>query len=391
MKRLICCFDGTWNDDRNEDELSNVVKLHRAIPTIAPFGIVQVPAYVKGIATDYEGGLKFGMGSLGLEVDDRIRAGYQILCASYEPGDEVYLFGFSRGAFQARSLAGFVSLFGIARQGAGFDLADAWHVYRNRGSAAVEGALARLRAASHYPARIRCIGVWDTVGNLGNPFSSEGRIAGHFKFHDTRLSELVDVGLHALSIDEQRGPFRPALWTLPEGGALPRHQHVEQVWFAGTHADVGGGFKETGLSDIGLLWMAERAAALTGLAVDLASLKASTRPDPLAAQHSSTTGRIFRWSARLPHVRLVRQEQDGIAPLRRALLGTWRTSRVAPGETVVNESVHDSVLTRFGRTVAEIGEEGRQRELVYRPRNLAAALSSRGGPAAREAAGRSIA
>ena len=380
MKRLICCLDGTWNDDKDEATLTNVVKLRRAIPALDAGGIAQVVHYVVGIGTGYGGQLGFAIGASGIEVGERVKTGYKFLVENYAPGDEIYLFGFSRGAFEARSLAGFIAFAGIGRGDGAFSLDAAWSLYRQRPSDADETALAQLRATTHYPAPIKCVGVWDTVGNLGNPLRSSRIVRRLFDFHDTRLSPTVDVGLHALSIDERRGPFSPTLWTRPEGASLPAHQHVEQVWFAGVHADVGGGYKETAQSDIALLWMAERVAATTDLAINFEQLRRVTRPDPLGVQHASATGRVLRWSAKVPFVRLVAQDKRGVWTPRRIVLGTWRTSRVGGGQVPVNETIHESALARFGNSVPE-DVAGKLRQIVYRPRNLSAALrESKGRP-----------
>ena len=378
MKRLICCLDGTWNDDKNEDALTNVVKLRRAIPAVDAHGIRQVVHYVVGIGTGYSGQLGFAVGASGIEVGDRVKAGYKFLVENYDDGDEIYLFGFSRGAFEARSLAGFIALAGIGRPDSAFSIDQAWQIYRRRESHADPGAIERLRADRHYPARIKCVGVWDTVGNLGNPLRSSAIVRRLFDFHDTQLSDQVDVGLHALSIDERRAPFSPTLWTLPRGAVLPAGQVVEQVWFAGVHADVGGGYKETELSDIALLWMAERCVALTGLGIDFDYLARVTRPNPIGMQHGSAHGRIFKWSAKVPFVRLVRQDRRGVWTPRRITLRDWRTSRAQGGQVPVNEAIHESALTRFGKTVVE-DINGKRCQIVYRPRNLAAALRTSKG------------
>jgi uncharacterized protein (DUF2235 family)/lipoprotein NlpI len=369
MKRIALCLDGTWNDNRAVSPLTNVARLQHAIAGSDGNGVRQVSHYVDGIASTDGETAQFLKGAVGFGIGDRIRKAYELLAADYEPGDEIYLFGFSRGAFEARSLGALITLFGVAKAVGSFPFDKAWSLYRTRAAKRSETALAEVRAASHYPVRIKCVGVWDTVGNIGNPFSSSGPVGRMFKFHDTALSDSIDVGLHALSIDEIRGPFRPALWSLPEGQALPANQHVEQVWFAGTHCDVGGGFRETGLSDIALLWMAERVAATTGMALDMDELARTSRPDPLGAQHRSAAGSIFRWSRLFPFVRLVKQAVEGISPLRRALFGTWRTSKVRGGRTVVNESIHPSVVRRFGQKVIEL-RDGRSHAIDYRPANL---------------------
>lgn len=382
MKRIILCLDGTWNSDSAASILTNVAKLHQAIAKTDDNGVAQVSHYLAGIASIQGETAQFLKGAVGFGVGDRIRHAYELLAKDYAPGDEIYLFGFSRGAFEARSLGGLITLFGLAKSGGAFSFDRAWALYRTRERKRDPASLAELRAAAHYPVRIKCVGVWDTVGNIGNPFSSDGWISRRFKFHDTRLSEAIDVGLHALSVDEVRGPFRPTLWTLPKDRALPAHQLVEQVWFAGTHADVGGGHRATGLSDVALLWMAHRAQATTGLAFDTGKLAQMTRPDSLGPQHCVTTGWIFSWSGLIPFIRLVKQAVGAIPPLRRMLLGTWRSGKLRRGHVAINESIHDSVLERFGQRVIEL-RSGRSRMMTYRPRALVPVITERAKPAAR--------
>jgi lipoprotein NlpI len=373
MKRIICCLDGTWNHNRPGEILTNVCKLHQVVAASDSGGVRQVSHYIEGIVSGQRESMQFLKGGIGVGLDDRIRIAYEALAKDYEAGDEIYLVGFSRGAFEARSLGGLITLVGVAKAGSAFSHDKAWALYRRREKRRDQTALAELRTAAHYPVRIKCIAVWDTVGNIGNPFASGGVLGRRFGFHDTRLSDNIDVALHALSIDEVRGPFRPTLWTLPEGQALPAHQHVEQVWFAGTHADVGGGHRETGLSDVALIWMAQRIEANTGLALDMHKLHHLTRPDPLGPQHAVTEGWIFRWSRLLPFIRLVKQATEAIPGFRRMLLGSWRTGKVPGNQVVVNESIHEGVLERFGAAVIEL-RYGRSRMVTYEPRNLAAAL-----------------
>ena len=369
MKRLICCFDGTWNDDKTEETLTNVVKLHRAIRSADANGIEQRSHYVVGIATDTTGTRQFLVGAAGLEAGARVKAGYRFLAENYEAGDEIYLFGFSRGAFEARGLGGLIGLTGLGKREAAFSLDEAWDAYRHHRSQPAPEKLDNLRKAAHYPVPIKCIGVWDTVGNIADPLLPDAAFPDLFAFHNTRLSERVEVGLHALSIDEPRGPFSPIMWTAPKGAGLPKTQHIEQVWFAGTHADVGGGWKETALSDIGLLWMAERASLTTGLAFDRGQLERSTRPDPLGLQHSPATGKILKLSERLPFVRLIKQDMRGLSFFRRMFWGTWRTSKILGGEVPVNESVHESALARFGKPVKQAHAD-EIRDIIYRPRSV---------------------
>ena len=317
MKRLVCALDGTWNDDDEASPLTNVAKLSRAILFEDAQGVRQLVRYIVGIASSQDNGLTFLKGALGLEAGDRIKAAYRFLSNAYEPGDEIYLFGFSRGAYEARSLASFIALFGLAKKGSDFSIDEAWRLYRRPERKRNFDAVAEIGSSCHYPVPIRCLGVWETVGNVVNPYWAWAWLSRKFDYHDTRLHDTIDVALHALSIDEARSPFRPSFFTYPDDTRLPSRQHVEQTWFPGTHADVGGGWPETELSDIALLWMAERIQAKTDLALDLDKLKRESKPDYLGLQHVASTSWFHALSRSVPYVRLVQQNSDGQEPARR--------------------------------------------------------------------------
>ncbi len=263
-KRLVLCCDGTWNTpDRRVDGHpcpTNVTKIALSVAARSR-GVRQVVYYHPGVGTGRWGRLAAGVFGWGLSGN--VQDAYQFLVDNYEPDDELFLFGFSRGAYTVRSLAGLVRNSGILRRGNAHRVGEAWSLYRN--SADEPGGVAATlfrRTYSHEP-RIRFIGVWDTVGALGVPilgprwFSPVGRwLNRHNQFHDTQLSARVDGAFHALAIDEHRGPFEPTLWhQQPDATG----QVLKQVWFRGAHCDVGGGSADTCLSDITLLWMAERA------------------------------------------------------------------------------------------------------------------------------------
>jgi uncharacterized protein (DUF2235 family) len=375
MKRIVICLDGTWDSARTGPRRTNVAKICDMVAATDKDGVKQVAHYVEGIATHITGTLGFLLGAVGYGVADRIKHAYRELCRDFEPGDEIYIFGFSRGAFEARSLAGFISHFGIAKRDAGRAVKRAWRVYQKAPSPRREARIAKIRQVTHYPVPIACVGVWETVGNIGNPFISSDWLGRRFKFHDLSLSDQIAVGLHALSIDEVRGPFRPTLWTLPAGKALAPGQHIEQVWMPGSHADIGGGCAETELSDIGLTWMAERVTATTKLALDVAH-PSPPQPDALGPQHSPTEGPIYYWSGVFPFIRLINQNDAAISRFRRALIGDWRSGKLAPGLVSVNESLHPAAIERFGKEVTEL-REGASRRIPYRPRNLALAIAAK--------------
>ena len=369
MKRLLCFFDGTWNSRADKDELTNVVKLYNAVPETDASGVRQIAHYEIGIATKENfGRLTFAAGALGVGVADRIQSGLKFLVENYEPGDEIYIFGFSRGAFQARSLGGLITLTGLLKSAAVERIPELWDYYQSHKAAPNDAILAGIRSDTH-AARIRCIGVWETVGNLGVPLVRRGHINRALAFHGTGLSPQVDVGLHALSIDEPRKSFSPTFWTKRKGETLPAGQIIEQVWFPGCHANVGGGYKDCGLSDISLLWMAERAMATTGVGLDFDTLRRDARPDPLAEAVQPTSDTVFRVSQVVPYVRLIHQNPRGISPWRRSVLGTWRSSKLPPDEEVVNETIHPSAGERFGRRV-KLRRGLDVAAVVYKPRQL---------------------
>ena len=182
-------------------------------------------------------------GAFGVGLSRNVRECYRFLVENYEPGDELFFFGFSRGAFTARSPAGMVRNSGILRREHANRLDDAFALYRSRDDArAPRGTKATLfrRSFSHEP-RIHFIGVWDTVGALGIPVIGLGLAAlvnRRWGFHDTALSRTVDLAYHALAIDEERGPFVPAMW---HQQARPASRPSSRSGSPGAHSDVGGG------------------------------------------------------------------------------------------------------------------------------------------------------
>jgi uncharacterized protein (DUF2235 family) len=295
-KRLIVCCDGTWN---TPDEVrdgrpcpTNVTRLARAIVTPAGGdGVEQRVYYHKGVGTgafDH-----FRGGALGWGLSRNVQDAYMFLVDNHDdPGDEIFLFGFSRGAYTARSVAGLVRNAGLLRRRNAGKLHDAYELYRDRSEAthprSIEAEL--FRKSFSIEVRIKFIGVWDTVGALGVPVDFPGvhLVNDRWKFHDVKLSTYVDRAFQALALDERRKPFTPAIWQqqpLPPGV----RQTLEQVWFAGVHSDVGGGYPESGLADVALGWMAKKAAD-AGVALDPGKLGIPpSGPDPMAPTHDSMT------------------------------------------------------------------------------------------------------
>jgi uncharacterized protein (DUF2235 family) len=296
MKRLIVCSDGTWNDAQSSDASytspTNVAKIYQAIPEKSTDGIVQLAHYLPGLGTkiNLSGFDRMLQVNFGVGIDDNIQAGYQFLCRNYEPGDEIYLFGFSRGAYTVRSLAGLIYKSGLLQLAHIDQIPAAYRLYRDRTikpSAAPAQTFRQQYSHQIYHERvpIQVLGCWDTVGALGVPnllpFAPLDRLINrNLQFHDTRLSRIVRHALHAIAIDENRRIYNP---TPMQFNPEAEHQILRQQWFAGVHRGVGGGSTDTqGLSDITLQWMVEQMQQLgLGLAIDLQRVKAGIQPNPL--------------------------------------------------------------------------------------------------------------
>src|SRR6201992_4243353 len=171
MKRLVICCDGTWNNADSRSPETNVALLARSVhATQATGGVMQVVLYLRGVGTS---GLQTEVlieGMTGLGLDENIRSAYMFIAQNYLPGDEISLFGFSRGAYTARSLAGFIGACGILKRQRLGDLAKAWRYYRRGPLPHSPQDFVRLNQSdAHTDATIKFLGVWDTVGALGVP------------------------------------------------------------------------------------------------------------------------------------------------------------------------------------------------------------------------------
>lgn len=265
-RNIIICFDGTWNTpgravSADGDAGSNVWKLHQAIPEYIG-GQAQLKWYAAGIGSRWYNKLPGAVFGVGLSR--QIQNGYRQLVRLYQDGDRVFVFGFSRGAYSARSLVGMIRNAGLLKLEHQRRVSQAYALYRTRdeGPDTENARFFRRRYAREI--EIQCLGVWDTVGALGIPVESfDWFNQAFYRFHDTQLSHIVRHAYQALAIDEHRRNYCATLWE-PRG--VPS-QTIEQVWFSGAHANVGGGYADNPLSDLPLRWMAEKAAGC-GLGLD---------------------------------------------------------------------------------------------------------------------------
>ena len=297
------------------------------------------------------------------------------LCETYEDGDEIYLIGFSRGAFQARSLAGLIAL-----------AACPWLRRRrspmsgtttSRTSRAGPGTAGGAACGGALPGPHQVRGRMGHGRHLGIPFIRKGAIKELFGFHDTQLSPLVDVGLHALAIDEPRGPFAPTFWTVRQGrGAARRARSSSRSGSRARMPMSVAAIKDCALSDIALLWMAERMGQTTGLAVDLEALRKATKPDPLGELLSPTSDGIYRVSYLLPLRAPHRAGPQGHFAIT-AIAARQLARRRAPSRRADRQREHRPKRdAHFGkRAPLRRGEALNRRK--YRPMSLASVVRKR--------------
>jgi hypothetical protein len=382
-RRIILLFDGTWNDAQFRDNDTNIVRLREIIntelqrereelakaqeagapPPASPAFAKTLVYYRRGVGTDGRLDRILG-GMLGFGLADNVRRGYRFLAHHYQPGDEVYVFGFSRGAFTARSLVGYLGAAGLLRRHACTPELEraAWSYYRTPPDDRQPGTWHALGRHMHLREafRVRALCVFDTVGALGIPTTllrAANRL--RYEFHDVEMPSITDVNLHAVAIDEPRVPFAATLWRRHKFKRLDPRTVTEQVWFAGVHADVGGGYipgagRKRGLKaldDITLDWMLRRVR----FHIDDFPVSAGLSPAPgLAwsriAQHQPRTG-LYRWWP--PAHRAIANRPIAL-PGQDGPIGVAPPDRLVSHErhqAMVGEMVHISAIERLGRDV----------------------------------------
>jgi hypothetical protein len=359
MTSLVICLDGTWN---NADSAENQTNIGLLASMIDPKPVLGVPAHIyydAGVGTSGSRTHRLAGGLLGTGLSTNILEAYRFLSLNYRPGDDIYIFGYSRGAYTARSLCGFLAASGLLRA----DMCDqrnqefAWTYYRTRHKKRFPANKEHLRRITHADVRVRFLGVFDTVGSLGIPRTWLNWIGRRcFQFHDTDICSIVDHACHALAIDEHRMEFEAAVWRQPQHRG---YLTVEQVWFPGVHANIGGGYQCRGLSDLTLDWMIRR---LRRHCPEVVVSTAGLKPNHHGVLYEPRTWLYWR-SVWRPLVRLIN----------RCALKTSRGVRLAsvpPHSKPIGEMLHWSALARFMETrKAPAGKR-------YAPANLRAALES---------------
>ncbi|SHH15839.1 T6SS phospholipase effector Tle1-like catalytic domain-containing protein [Marivita hallyeonensis] len=277
-RRLIICFDGTGNEiEQNE---SNILRLYKCLE----HSDTQLVYYVPGVGTTdrarisghwLEGfrelqGLVFGQG-----LEANVLSAFEFLCRNYREGDILYFFGYSRGAYTARVLAGFINQFGLVAPHELHLIRPAFRIYRSLTETDPRKAYADLRIQTqffhmtHPP--IRFLGLWDTVSSMIRLRLGAERWIQFGTHASVNENPSVQAVRHVLSIDERRRLFRPQFWEpgpfygkRKGNAATAEDQDVKQVWFPGTHTDVAGSVSEAqaGLAKVSFVWMREELDAL---------------------------------------------------------------------------------------------------------------------------------
>ena len=309
-KNIIFCADGTWNGSTEEPDhaphITNVLKVFynlrsdfsKEVPALSENGetgpddakelecvykegdtTLQIAKYLHGVGDSDNELVKLLGGTIGAGLVGRVIRGYTFISRNYVAGDRIHLVGFSRGAYTARALAGLIAAKGLLSaktnkledHEAAYKLGSSvWGAYREEALKSNLPAFGRVQAwmlsVPHLfdqvvnadqlvpDVKIKTVAVWDTVGSVGIPaFDSHGHVVEALKFVDNKLSDAVEKGFHAISLDECRESFPSCGWDRDDG-------RVVQVLFPGAHADVGGGYPvdESGLSDVALMWMTEQ-------------------------------------------------------------------------------------------------------------------------------------
>jgi len=400
-RKIVVCCDGTWNTPRNE---TNVFRTYRFLrerlgtpaETTRTKGVTTcrgragngdevVLYYDQGIGTDWFSRIVGGAAGVGLS--ENVREAYHFLGQSFAGGTEIYVFGFSRGAYTARSLCGFVRAAGLLEHPSATDVwraytdyyatapnsrarRDGWNAERVRSWVVekVGDAVGRIgpdlaRLPRHAGVKIRFIGVYDTVGALGVPLAGASVNDPIVGFHDTTLGDTVENAVQALAVDEKRGPYVPTLWTQAANTAALAGQNVLQVWFPGVHSDIGGGYGDKGIGNITWDFMM-RQAADRGLVIDPAQPTPSLALEPLPAQHDSLDK---TWRELSDKLKFVPEGVRVVGPTTRGVRG--ETLHVA-----VKVCLHPSLVGRLGRRCITIVNEGKneRHEADYLPVNVKA-------------------
>ena len=303
VKRIALFLDGTWN---TVDDNTNVWRMK----SLCASSSEQLVYYSAGVGT--QSGERISGGMFGIGIDKEVIDAYQWLVEHYQPNAQLFIFGFSRGAFTARSLAGFISKCGLLKPGSPVSLKQLYGRYRKGGTPKSVRALAKVVDESQLsqedkwikkysrPIPIWFQGVWDTVGALGVPLPWFPKVSkSDFAFLETDLRINDTHAYHALAIDEHRKAFAPTLWTKntpKQGDTYPPRalDQVEQRWFVGAHANVGGGYENDILPQLPLKWLMNKSIAHGLLFIDTIEIDGNENTCPIRDSYAEMGGGVYK-------------------------------------------------------------------------------------------------
>lgn len=390
MKRIVVCIDGTWNEFYNEslEEGGGWTNVHHLRTLVAErdknADVAQIVHYIKGVGTHTAPGSQQPLlirkfkewnrqldGAIGFGINELIIDGYLCLCDNFEDGDEIYLFGFSRGAVAARALAGLIAQCGLLKGGRMNEFPAIWRSFSGQSKGDFPSSWL------HESRTVVCVGVWDSVrGNVlartrtgltwGKKIFGYGRSSpvsdrealiyertvtqelDGLHFRSTHISPNVSVSLQALSLDERRVAFEPIIWTI--GNTIDAEGKVlSQVLFPGDHSSVGGGHEDASISNLSLDWMLRSVRENT-------SLKFHRRPDSLLKMPGNKS------------CLAVEPEKWGLQMARRSFAA--RPDGIYYGDRLVpNCKVHSSVMALKNKPLEMIVEGGKYtgNKKIYEP------------------------
>ncbi|PSN72072.1 hypothetical protein BS50DRAFT_597501 [Corynespora cassiicola Philippines] len=386
FKRLIVACDGTWMNSDNglkNGKLSvpsNVTRISRAIKAVSQDGVPQIVNYHFGVGTQGGPVNRLISGTTGEGLGDNVREAYSFLANNYHPGDEIFLIGFSRGAFTARSIAGLIGQVGLLTKKGLNTLPEVFEdvqhrrdpryipknpnvPFPNKPSADDPMYAEELehRGLTRLDIPIKAIAVWDTVGSLGAPrvgwltkVGLQSKESREMSFYDTKLSDCIENAFQALALDEKRSAFSPAVWEKPEGNRTT----LRQVWFPGTHSNVGGGYDDQELANITLAWMMSQLAPFLDMR------------DEYLFEQDEENDRFYRKDRQEPRPWGFGEIYNSLTGLFALGGNSWRT----PGQYYAvdpftcrqtdrplrqtNEYIHPSVRTRIRLQGPGIGDKG---------------------------------
>jgi uncharacterized protein (DUF2235 family) len=327
-KNIVVFSDGTGQEGGKGNN-TNVYKLFNLIEDRTEN---QISFYDRGLGTGWR---KITGNISGMGISQNIYECYRFIFENYMAGDNIFLFGFSRGATTVRSLSSFIHYFGILPKSRPELIRKAYKIYKIEDDKERKERADDLVARNHnHWTKIKFLGVWDTVAALGVPIKSLDFLLDwipifRHKFHNLTLSESVEHARQALAIDDERLTFHPKIWDRE----VRTYQTMKQVWFSGMHTDVGGGYKEEELSDVPLIWLVEEAKKF-GLKI-YPKHKVSTHPDADGYMHNSRKG--------FPGFLFRKKER------------TWNS------ETHGSPVIHESALLR------KLNKENKQPPPAYKP------------------------